>query len=97
MAAETVQRSKTAIGAAYRRIAQHKGAAVAVIYRMLRYGQDYVDIGEKAYEDQFQARRLAALAESARSLDYALTKNEVATGQVSGQPTADSTLPDTVD
>jgi len=89
MAAVTVQRSKTAIGAAYRRIARHKGAAVAVfatarqlarlIYRMLRYGQDYVDIGEKAYEGQFQARRLAALAESARSLGYALTK-EVTTG-----------------
>jgi transposase len=84
MAAVTVQRSKTAIGAAYRRIARHKGAAVAVfatarqlarlIYRMLRYGQDYVDIGEKAYEKQFQARRLAALHETARSLGFTLTE-----------------------
>jgi transposase len=88
MAAVTVQRAKTAIGAAYRRIARHKGAAVAVfatarqlarlIYRMLRYGQDYVDIGEKAYEDQFQARRLTALKENARSLGFTLM--EVATG-----------------
>jgi transposase len=88
MAAVTVQRSKTAIGAAYRRIARHKGAAVAVfatarqlarlIYRMLRYGQDYVDIGEKAYEEQFHARRLAALNETARSLGFTLT--QVATG-----------------
>jgi transposase len=84
MAAVTVQRSKTAIGAAFRRIARHKGAAVAVfatarqlarlVYRMLRYGQDYVDIGEKAYEEQFQARRLAALTETARSLGFTLTE-----------------------
>src|SRR5206468_8346499 len=53
MAATTVQRSKTALGASFRRVARHKGAAVAVfatarhlaklIYRMLRFGQDYVD------------------------------------------------------
>jgi hypothetical protein len=65
MAATSLQRSKTALGAAFRRIARHKGGAVAVfaiarklsqlIYRMLRYGQDYVDIGEKAYEAQFEA------------------------------------------
>lgn len=88
MAAVTVQRSKTALGAAFRRISRHKGAAVAVfatarqlarlIYRMLRYGQDYVDVGETAYEDQFKARRLAALAENAKSLGFTLIK-EVAT------------------
>jgi len=86
MAAVSVQRSKTAIGAAFRRISRHKGAAVAVfatarqlarlVYRMLRYGQDYVDLGEKAYEDQFHMRRLAAITESARSLGYTLTKAE---------------------
>lgn len=82
MAATTLQRSKTALGAYFRRIARHKGAAVAVfatarklaqlIYRMLRYGHDYVDVGEKAYELQFQARRLAAITESARNLGYRL-------------------------
>jgi transposase len=88
MAAVTLQRSKTALGASFRRIARHKGAAVAVfatarqlarlIYRMLRYGQDYVDVGEKAYEEKFQARRLAGISEAARSLGFTLTKNEVA-------------------
>ena len=39
---------------------------------MLRYGHDYVDIGEKAYESQFQLRRLAAITESAKSLGYTL-------------------------
>ena len=82
VAASTLQRSKTALGAYYRRIARHKGAAVAIfatarklaqlIYRMLRYGHDYVDTGEKAYELQYQTRRLAAISESAKSLGYRL-------------------------
>jgi transposase len=87
MAATSVQRSKTALGASFRRIARRKGAAVAVfatarhlarlIYRMLRYGHDYVDIGEKAYDRQFQIRRLAALTETARSFGYSLVPNAV--------------------
>jgi len=50
MAATSLQRSKTALGASFRRIARYNGGAVAVfatarklgqlIYRMLRYGQD---------------------------------------------------------
>jgi hypothetical protein len=82
MAATSLQRSKSALGAAFRRIARHKGGAVAVfaiarqlarlIYRMLRYGHDYVDIGERAYEQKFQVRRLAAIAETARDLGYSL-------------------------
>jgi hypothetical protein len=39
---------------------------------MLRYGHDYVDIGENAYEHQFQLRRLAAITETARGLGYTL-------------------------
>ena len=82
MAATSLQRSKTALGASFRRIARHKGGAVAVfatarqlarlIYRMLRYGHDYVDIGERAYERTFQVRRLAAITETARDLGYTL-------------------------
>ena len=90
MAATSLQRSKTALGAAFRRIARHKGGAVAVfaiarklsqlIYRMLRYGQDYVDIGEKAYEAQFEARRLASLKEAARGLGFTLIQEPLADG-----------------
>ena len=88
MAATSLQRSKTALGAAFRRIARHKGGAVAVfatarhlarlIYRMLRYGHDYVDIGEQAYDHRFQVRRLAALTETARALGYTLVPNVAA-------------------
>jgi hypothetical protein len=82
MAATSLQRSKTALGASFRRIARHKGGAVAVfatarqlarlIYRMLRYGHDYIDIGDQAYDHRFHTRRLAALTETARTLGYTL-------------------------
>jgi transposase len=88
MAALGIQRSKTALGASFRRIARLKGRAVAVfatarqlarlIYRMLRYGQDYVDIGEAAFEAKFRARRIAGISEAARSLGFTLTQNEAA-------------------
>ena len=80
MAAVAVQRSKSALGAYYRSLSRRKGASVAVfatarklatlVYRMLRYGQDYVDIGEKAYEDRFLKRRLATLQKTAESLGF---------------------------
>jgi transposase len=82
MAATSLQRSKTALGALYRRHARRKSAGVAVfatarrlailVYRMLRYGHDYVDIGEKAYDRRFELRRLASITESARGLGYKL-------------------------
>jgi hypothetical protein len=45
---------------------------------MLRYGHDYVDIGEQAYDHQFQTRRLAALTETARALGYTLVPKAAA-------------------
>lgn len=82
MAAVSLRRSKTALGASFRRIARHKSDAVAVfatarklaqlVYRMLRYGQDYIDVGEAAFEQKFQARRLTATIHTAKSLGYKL-------------------------
>jgi hypothetical protein len=43
---------------------------------MLRYGQDYVDIGEMAYEARFQARRLAGIKEAAELLGYTPLKEQ---------------------
>jgi transposase len=90
MAAVSVQRSKTALGAEYRRLARIKGATIALfaisrklaqlVYRMLRYGQDYVDIGEAVYEHRIQARRLAGLKTAAKSLGYELIPAEATTG-----------------
>lgn len=44
------------------------------IYRMLRYGEDYLDIGELAYESRFRRRCLAALGAAAKSLGYGLVE-----------------------
>jgi transposase len=81
-------RTKTALGAYFRRMARRKGSAVAVlatarklaqlVYRMLRFGHDYVDVGEQAYEHQFQLRTLAALTEKAINLGYRLVPNVAA-------------------
>jgi transposase len=68
MAALTLRNSKTALGAYYRRVAWRKGASVAVfatarklaqlVYRLLRYGQSYIDTGAQAYEARYNERRL---------------------------------------
>lgn len=82
MAAVSIQRSRTALGATYRRVARRKSGAQAVfvvarklavyVYRLLRYGQPYVDIGEKAYEARFATRRLHALRRNAEDLGFDL-------------------------
>jgi len=87
MAAVSVQRSKTALGAAYRKIARHKSAAIAVfavarklaqyVYRLLRHGQAFVDVGEQQYEAQYRNRRLTALAQNARELGLTLVPASV--------------------
>lgn len=68
MAALTLRNSETALGGFYRRISRRKGASVAVfatarklarlIYRLVYYGQSYLDIGAAAYEARFNNRRL---------------------------------------
>lgn len=88
MAAISLQRSKTALGAYYRRLSRRKGASVAIfatarklatlIYRMLRFGQDYVDAGEKAYEQSYEQRRLAGLKSAIASMGYDIVPKEAA-------------------
>lgn len=80
MAALAASRSKTAIGAYYRKVSRGNDAGVAIfatarklailIYRMLRYGADYVDIGQQAYEARHAQRRLKSLRNAAKSLGY---------------------------
>jgi transposase len=83
MAATSLRHGKTALGAYYRQIARRIGADVAVfatarklatlIYRLLRWGQPYIDQGAEAYEKQYQERRISSLKASAQSLGYNLT------------------------
>jgi len=93
MAALSLKYSKTSLGAYYRRLTMRKGAPVAIfatarklatlIYRMLRFGQDYVDIGESAYEQKFHERRLAGMKRTLQSMGYQVTPLE-SEFQVSG-------------
>lgn len=80
MAATTLRNSKTALGAYYRRISRCKGASVAVfatarklaqlVYRLIRYGQAYIDTGSEAYEARFTQRRLASFTKTLKEMGY---------------------------
>jgi hypothetical protein len=83
MAALSLRHSHTALGAYYRKIAQRRGADIAVfatarklatlIYRLLRWGQPYVDEGAAAYESRYRQHRIGRLAATAKELGYQLT------------------------
>jgi transposase len=89
MAALSLRRSETALGAYYRTIARRIGGDVAVfatarklatlIYRLLRWGQKYVDEGAEAYEQRYQQIRITALTAKARQLGYQLLPNAPST------------------
>jgi transposase len=80
MAALALRNSKTALGAFSRRISSRKGASVAVfatarklaqiIYRLVCYGQAYIDIGSQAYEAQFNNRRLKYYTIALKDMGY---------------------------
>jgi transposase len=82
MAALSLRHSETALGAYYRHIACRKGGDVAVfatarklatlIYRLIRWGQPYVDEGSSAYETRYQQARIRSLTAAAKNLGYQL-------------------------
>jgi hypothetical protein len=82
MAALSLRNSKTALGAYYRRIAQRLGGDVAVfstarklatlIYRLLRWGQPYVDVGLEAYEARHREQRTRRMQAAAKEMGYQL-------------------------
>ena len=90
MAALSLRHSKTALGAFYRSVARRKGASVAVfatarklaqlVYRLVRYGQAYIDVGAKTYEKRFDQRRLKSYTKALSEMGY---KVEPATQQAS--------------
>lgn len=82
LAAQSLERSRTALGAFYRRMKARLGPAQAVtatahklarlIYHMLRHGAEYVDIGQEAYERQYHTRVLKNLNRRAKQMGYIL-------------------------
>ncbi|UOM37082.1 IS110 family transposase [Acuticoccus sp. I52.16.1] len=82
LAATTVGRSETALGAFYRRLSSRIGKQKAVtatarkiavlFYNTLRFGMAYCDPGANAYEERHRTRVLANLQRRARTLGYEL-------------------------
>jgi len=82
VAAQSLHRSKTALGAYFRRMRSRLGPAKAItatahklailIYRMLKYGMKYVDVGQEAYEQQYRERTLQMLKRRVKQMGYAL-------------------------
>ena len=83
MAASTLRKSKTYLGAQLRRLRTKLGAAIAVkamaaklarlVYRMLRFGIKYVDKGAVFYEAQHRQLQIKHLKWKAAKLGYQVT------------------------
>lgn len=86
LAAVTVGRSNTALGAFYRRLAARIGCAKAVtatarkiavlFYNAMRFGMDYHDPGANHYEQQYRARVIKQLQRRAAQFGFALQSLE---------------------
>jgi transposase len=87
LAAASVGRTQTALGAFYRRLAARVGKVKAVtatarkiailFYKMLRYGMDYADPGASSYEERYRQRVLSNLRRRAKSLGYVLQEANI--------------------
>lgn len=86
MAASTLYRSPTALGAFLRRMKTRLGPAKAItatahklaklIYNLLKYGSDYVEIGQEYYEKEYQNRVIKNLRKRAEILGFELIKKQ---------------------
>lgn len=86
LAAMSLCNSKCALGAYYRRMAARVSKTKALkavahklaklIYKLLKNGQEYVEVGQEQYEKQYEKKRLKNLMKNARELGYELTKSE---------------------
>jgi transposase len=78
MGASTLLRSKTYLGAQYRRLRTKLGAPKAmkalaakiarIAYRMMKYGEDYVDRGHQFYEEKYRNQQVRMLTKKASEL-----------------------------
>jgi len=82
LCAQSLMNSKSALGAYCRRmcgrLGQPKGIVATahklalLIYRLMAFGRDYIDIGQEAYEKQYQERALKRLARKAKEFGMQL-------------------------
>ena len=84
-AASTLLRSNSYLGAQYRRLRSHLGAPKAIkamanklariIYRLLRFGQQYVDKGTQFYEQKYRDQQIRMLTKKAAGLGLQLVQS----------------------
>ncbi|QDV47947.1 Transposase IS116/IS110/IS902 family protein [Stieleria neptunia] len=87
-AAASLARSNCALGAFFRRIRSRLGSPKAItatahklakiVYGMLKYGREYVDVGNDYYEQQYKKRAMQNLAKRAAALNLRVVPNELA-------------------
>jgi transposase len=90
LAAVTVGRTDTALGAFYRRLSARIGKAKAVtatarkiavlFYNAVRHGMEYVDPGASSYETRYRTRVVNNLHRRARAFGFVLQPMEVTSG-----------------
>jgi transposase len=88
MAASTLRLSNTYLGAQFRRLRTKLGAPIAIkamaaklarlVYRMLRYGMQFVDRGAKFYEAQHRNQQISYLKWKAAKLGFKILETSAA-------------------
>lgn len=86
MAATALQKSKSSLGAFFRRLCARKGRAEAItatahklarlIYALVTKGQEYHDQGQNYFEEKYRERVVRSLADRARKLGMQLVPAE---------------------
>jgi transposase len=84
MAASTLRKSNTYLGAQFRRLRTRLGAPIAIkamaaklarlVHRMLRYGMKYVDQGVAFYEAQHRKLQINYLKSTAAKLGFQIVQ-----------------------
>jgi len=84
--ASTLLRSQSYLGAQYRRLRTRLGAPKAIkaaanklariLYRMLKFGQQYVDKGQEFYTQRFRQQQIQILAKKAAGLGLQLIQSQ---------------------
>jgi len=82
LAANGLHNSHSALGAFFRRMKARLGTPKAItatahkiarlVYRLLRFGEDYIQVGEEEYERRHRARTVRSLERRAHSLGFVL-------------------------
>ena len=86
LAAQSLSHSKSALGAYYRRMRGRLGAPQAItaaahklariFYRMLKYGQQFVEAGLDLYEKNYKEQIVKNLKKRAKEFGYQIIENQ---------------------